>query len=51
MSDDITVPPTVFKELKFPELVSSAEPLLPEDASYWETFNKKEERPKGLDKK
>ncbi|XP_071786813.1 L-aminoadipate-semialdehyde dehydrogenase-phosphopantetheinyl transferase-like [Asterias amurensis] len=51
VSDDITVPPTVFKELKFPELVSSAEPLLPEDASYWETFNKKEERPKGLVKK
>ncbi|XP_077984902.1 L-aminoadipate-semialdehyde dehydrogenase-phosphopantetheinyl transferase-like [Glandiceps talaboti] len=33
-----------YRTLEFTELVSTAQPLLPADEDYWETFNKKDER-------
>ncbi|XP_022098934.1 L-aminoadipate-semialdehyde dehydrogenase-phosphopantetheinyl transferase-like [Acanthaster planci] len=44
---DVHVPTSIFKEHTFVDLVSSAQPLFPEDVLYWEEFAKKEERPRG----
>eukprot|EP00058_Branchiostoma_floridae_P026098 XP_002611588.1 hypothetical protein BRAFLDRAFT_63764 [Branchiostoma floridae] len=40
----VSDPPT-FRAVEFPELTGLAQPLLPEDVSYWDSFRNKKERP------
>ncbi|XP_078602362.1 L-aminoadipate-semialdehyde dehydrogenase-phosphopantetheinyl transferase-like [Branchiostoma floridae x Branchiostoma japonicum] len=44
LTQPVSDPPT-FRVVEFPELTGLAQPLLPEDVSYWDSFRNKKERP------